>query len=307
MMKLINVFSLTPVRYLGLGLSILLTTLSLLTLFVNGLHMGLDFTGGVLLDLKIQTIQNASELNAHVADLLHGSLKLQYSGTPGEWALKLPPQPDGFVALSLVQQINHALGIPVELIKTTIIGPQVGKDLFEQGMLAILAASIAISIYLGFRFEWRQAVGVLLSVLHDALIAIGLLSFLQIEFDLNVIAGLMAVIGYSLNDSIVISDRLRELLQSNREQRDIYTCTNMAIKGTFSRTMITSGTTLFTVSSLLLFGGDALFSFALTLFAGVLVGTVSSITIASTIQELLGLTVSSYQKQKNTNLELESI
>lgn len=295
MMKILNFVTLTHVRYVGLALSILLTCMSLFTMFLNGLHMGLDFTGGVLLDLKIQTLKSAAELNLQLSDIYQSSLKLQYSGTPDDWFLKLPPQPEGFVALSLVQQISQGLEIPADLIKTTIIGPQVGKDLFEQGMLAILAASVAISIYLGFRFEWRQAVGVLFSVLHDALIAIGLLSFLQIEFDLNVIAGLMAVIGYSLNDSIVISDRLRELLRSNRHERDIYTCTNQAIKGTFSRTMITSGTTLFTVAALLLFGGEALYSFALTLFAGVLVGTVSSITIASTVQELLGLSSASYQ------------
>ena len=125
-------------------------------------------------------------------------------------------------------------------------------------------------------------------MVHDAIVALGLLSLFQIEFDLNIIAGLMAVIGYSLNDSIVISDRLRDLL-SSRTQMGIHECSDVAIKATFSRTMITSGTTLFTVGALLLFGGDALYGFSFTLFAGILVGTVSSITVASTVQELLGL------------------
>ena len=129
-------------------------------------------------------------------------------------------------------------------------------------LVAVLVASLAISAYLAVRFEWRQAIGILVSVLHDGLVAIGLLALFDIEFDLNVIAGLMAVIGYSLNDSIVISDRLRDLLGS-RTQMGIHDCSDVAIKATFSRTLITSGTTLFTVGALLLFGGAALYGFAI--------------------------------------------
>ena len=132
-------------------------------------------------------------------------------------------------------------------------------------------------------------------MLHDAVMALGILALLQIEFDLNIIAGLMAVIGYSLNDSIVISDRLRDLLQA-KVTSNIYDCSDRAISATFSRTLITSGTTLFTVGALLLFGGAALYGFSFTLFVGILVGTVSSITIASTVQELLGLSTAAYEK-----------
>lgn len=297
MMNLFRVLTLTHYRYAGLMLSIVLTLSSAIILSIYGLHLGLDFTGGVLLELKIQTLKNAVELNALLDPSLADHIQLQYNGVPGDWLVKLQPQDSGFVATELVQQISQDLNLPVELSKTTIIGPQVGAELFEQGLLALLAASIAISVYLAFRFEWRQAVGVLLSVLHDAVIALGVLSFMQIEFDLNVIAGLMAVIGYSLNDSIVISDRLRDLLRSP-SAGNIYQCSNRAIRATFSRTLITSGTTLFTVSALLLFGGEALFSFSFILFIGVLVGTVSSITIASTVQELLGLSAEAYLKKE---------
>ncbi|GAB3231998.1 protein translocase subunit SecF [Pseudaeromonas pectinilytica] len=219
--------------------------------------------------------------------------------------IKLPPQELSHSANELAQWLARDLGMQVELSRTTLVGPQVGGELFEQGMLALLVASIAIAGYLALRFEWRQAIGVLLSVLHDALMALGLLSLLQIEFDLNIIAGLMAVIGYSLNDSIVISDRLRDLLQS-RTQQDIYACSDRAIKATFSRTLITSGTTLFTVGALLLFGGAALYGFAFTLFIGILVGTLSSITIASTVQELLGLSVEAYNKHEEETEEWET-
>jgi len=274
MLRMIVAMGLTRWRYIGLWASILLTVASVAILLVNGLTLGLDFTGGILLEFHIQTLKEAHELNAMLVS---------------------PPAAD--LATMLTQQ----LGMPVELLRTTIVGPQVGAELFQQGMLAVLVASLAMSAYLAFRFEWRQAIGILLSVVHDAIVALGLLSLFQIELDLNIIAGLMAVIGYSLNDSIVISDRLRDLL-SSRTQMGIHECSDVAIKATFSRTMITSGTTLFTVGALLLFGGDALYGFSFTLFAGILVGTVSSITVASTVQELLGLTPQAYQKKSEEPL-----
>ena len=296
---------LTRWRYIGLVLSGMLTLACVYILITRGLHLGLDFTGGILLELKIQTLKSSAELNAMLSAELAALIELQPAGVPGEWLIKLPPQELSHSANELAQWLARDLGMQVELSRTTQVGPQVGGELFEQGMLALLVASIAIAGYLALRFEWRQAIGVLLSVLHDALMALGLLSLLQIEFDLNIIAGLMAVIGYSLNDSIVISDRLRDLLQS-RTQQDIYACSDRAIKATFSRTLITSGTTLFTVGALLLFGGAALYGFAFTLFIGILVGTLSSITIASTVQELLGLSVEAYNQHEEEAEEWET-
>ncbi len=296
---------LTRWRYIGLVLSGMLTLACVYILITRGLHLGLDFTGGILLELKIQTLKSSAELNAMLSAELAALIELQPAGVPGEWLIKLPPQELSHSANELAQWLARDLGMQVELSRTTLVGPQVGGELFEQGMLALLVASIAIAGYLALRFEWRQAIGVLLSVLHDALMALGLLSLLQIEFDLNIIAGLMAVIGYSLNDSIVISDRLRDLLQS-RTQQDIYACSDRAIKATFSRTLITSGTTLFTVGARLLFGGAAPYGFAFTLFIGILVGTLSSITIASTVQELLGLSVEAYNQHEEETEEWET-
>ena len=303
MNKLLQI-SLTRWRYLGLALSALLTLACIWILATKGLHLGLDFTGGILLEMKIQTLSSAAELNGMLSPALAQLIQLQPAGMPGEWLIKLPPQELIYNASELVQQLSQELALPVELSRTTMVGPQVGAELFEQGMLALLVASLAISGYLALRFEWRQAMGVLLSVIHDALVALGLLSLLQIEFDLNVIAGLMAVIGYSLNDSIVISDRLRDLLRA-KASGDIYACSDRAIKATFTRTLITSGTTLFTVGALLLFGGEALYGFSFTLFVGILVGTLSSITIASTVQELLGLSTRAYDKEQIPVSEVE--
>ena len=305
MLNFILQLGLTRWRYIGLVLSGMLTLACVYILITRGLHLGLDFTGGILLELKIQTLKSSAELNAMLSAELAALIELQPAGVPGEWLIKLPPQELSHSANELAQWLARDLGMQVELSRTTQVGPQVGGELFEQGMLALLVASIAIAGYLALRFEWRQAIGVLLSVLHDALMALGLLSLLQIEFDLNIIAGLMAVIGYSLNDSIVISDRLRDLLQS-RTQQDIYACSDRAIKATFSRTLITSGTTLFTVGALLLFGGAALYGFAFTLFIGILVGTLSSITIASTVQELLGLSVEAYNQHEEETEEWET-
>ncbi|MFM4704558.1 protein translocase subunit SecF [Aeromonas bivalvium] len=290
--------NLTRWRYLGLGFSVLITLASVALLLGNGLQLGLDFTGGILLEFKIQTLKEAHELNALLDGSLQALVSLQPAGVPGEWLIKLPPHGLPMPAQALAEQLAGQLGLPVELLRTTIVGPQVGAELFQQGMMAVLVASLAISVYLAFRFEWRQAIGILVSVLHDGLVALGLLALFHIEFDLNVIAGLMAVIGYSLNDSIVISDRLRDIL-SSRTRLDMHGCSDLAIKATFSRTMITSGTTLFTVGALLLFGGDALHGFAFTLFAGILTGTLSSITVASTVQELLGLSPQAYQKKED--------
>ncbi|MDF2390648.1 protein translocase subunit SecF [Aeromonas sp. 2MA4] len=297
MLRMIVAMGLTRWRYIGLWISVLLTVASIAVLAINGLELGLDFTGGILLEFRIQTLKEAHELNTLLSAPLAGAIELNGAGIPGEWLIKLPPHELPWPAEELAVMLGQQLNVPVELLRTTIVGPQVGAELFQQGMLAVLVASLAISAYLAVRFEWRQAIGILISVLHDGLVAIGLLALFHIEFDLNVIAGLMAVIGYSLNDSIVISDRLRDIL-SSRTKLSIYECSDVAIKATFSRTMITSGTTLFTVGALLLFGGDALFGFAFTLFTGVLVGTISSITVASTVQELLGLTPQAYQKKE---------
>ena len=297
MLRMIVAMGLTRWRYIGLWASIVLTVASIAMLLVNGLALGLDFTGGTLLEFHIQTLKEAHELNAMLTSPLAGAVELSSAGVPGEWLIKLTPHELPWQATELATMLTQQLGMPVELLRTTIVGPQVGAELFQQGMLAVLVASLAISAYLAVRFEWRQAIGILVSVLHDGLVAIGLLALFDIEFDLNVIAGLMAVIGYSLNDSIVISDRLRDLLGS-RTRMGIHECSDVAIKATFSRTMITSGTTLFTVGALLLFGGDALYGFSFTLFAGILVGTLSSITVASTVQELLGLSPQAYQKKE---------
>ncbi|MDD1780154.1 protein translocase subunit SecF [Enterovibrio sp. ZSDZ35] len=290
--------TLTDVRYAGLACSLLLVAASCLAIFYYGIAMSIDFTGGSVIDVSIQTLATAPELQAMLTGQLAEWATVEAGNAAGLWQLLLPvgsPINDPQVIVAL---FSEQVGLPVTLNQATVIGPQVGEELYNQGGLALIAASLSIMIYLAMRFEWRLALAAIASLVHDAVITLGLLAFLGIKMDLNVVAGLLAVIGYSLNDSIVIADRLRDVLKA-RPDADIYSSTDLAVKATFSRTLITAGTTLFTIGCLLILGGEALYGFSITLFAGIVTGTWSSVTIASTVQEFLGLSACHYQPKQD--------
>ena len=176
------------------------------------------------------------------------------------------------------------------------IGSQVGDELFEQGCLALLAAMVAVMLYLAIRFEWRLALGSVVALTHDLILVLGLFSLLQLEFNLTVLASLLAIIGYSLNDSIIVGDRVRELLRVKLNASiSVSSIINSAIKSTLTRTLITSGTTLATVASVWLLAGTPLQGFAIALFSGIVVGTFSSVCIAATLPELMGLSAKNYE------------
>ncbi|MFT5299102.1 MAG: preprotein translocase subunit SecF, partial [Colwellia sp.] len=183
------------------------------------------------------------------------------------------------------------------------IGSQVGEELINQGGLALLTAIIVILMYLSFRFEWRLAAGAVIALFHDVLIVLGLFAWFGITFDLTILASLLAIIGYSLNDSIIVGDKIREIMKTNREAK-IDTIINQAIKSTLVRTMITSGTTLATIVAIWIFAGESLAGFSIALFTGVLVGTFSSIAISATVPQLLGLTADYYNKKEEDICQL---
>ncbi|WP_181318418.1 protein translocase subunit SecF [Photobacterium kishitanii] len=292
--------TLTQLRYFGLGCSLLLVTASILSISHYGLKLGIDFTGGIIIDVSIQTLATAAELQAQLSS---SWATITADAAQGIWQLALPAKSTITDPQQIISLLAQQLNLPVNLLQATVIGPQVGEELYHQGGLALLVASLSIMLYLTIRFEWRLSLAAIASLIHDTIITLGLLAFLEVEMDLNVVAGLLAVIGYSLNDSIVIADRLRDVLRA-KPDTNIFTSTDIAVSATFTRTLITAGTTLFTIGCLLLLGGEALYGFSITLFAGVVTGTWSSVTIASTVQELLGLHPQHYQPKPDLIDEL---
>ena len=287
-------YTLTRWRYIGLAASIMLVLASIFSVMHYGLTMSIDFTGGTIIDVQIHTLASASDLQSMLQGPLKETLTIRNGSEDGLWQLVMPVNGTMNDPYQIIAIVTEQLSMPITLLQASAVGPQVGEELFNQGGLALLAASISIMAYLAIRFEWRLALAAIASLMHDTVITFGLLALLGIKIDLNVVAGLLAVIGYSLNDSIVIADRLRDVLRAKPET-SIYINTDLAVKATFARTLVTAGTTLFIIGCLLVVGGDALYGFSITMFAGVLTGTWSSVTIASTVQEMLGLSPAHYQ------------
>ncbi|MBH0046233.1 MULTISPECIES: protein translocase subunit SecF [unclassified Pseudoalteromonas] len=289
----------TRLRFMGMLLSAILVLLSVFTLTQKGLNFGLDFTGGYLTEFTTSQSVELKELQSFIAKNHNGEFELTAQGN-SHFQLREAPSasttsttansPDWQSAVTQNDYIN------AQVLSSAYIGSQVGDELFDQGCLAMFAAMIAVMIYLAVRFEWRLALGSVVALVHDLILVLGLFSLLQIEFNLTVLASLLAIIGYSLNDSIIVGDRVRELLrvQSNNILSPA-TIINNAIKSTLTRTLITSGTTLATVASVWLLAGAPLQGFAIALFTGIVVGTFSSICIAATLPELLGLSAKNYE------------
>lgn len=284
------------IRYTGMLISAIFVLLSVFTIAQKGLNFGLDFTGGYLTEFTTSQGVELKQLEQFIAKSHQGEFELTAQGN-NHFQLTQGPNntsnnDDWKTAIIQNPTIN------AEVLSSAYIGSQVGDELFEQGCLALFAAMVAVMIYLAVRFEWRLALGSVVALFHDLVLVVGLFSWLQIEFNLTVLASLLAIIGYSLNDSIIVGDRVRELLRipTNITLKPS-SIINSAIKSTLTRTLITSGTTLATVASVWLLAGAPLQGFAIALFAGIVVGTLSSICIAATLPELLGLSAKNYDKQ----------
>lgn len=274
-----------------LAFAIVISLISLLLIGTRGLNFGLDFTGGVLVEVAYPESVELDPIRERVADLELGSATVQYFGTSSDVMIRVAPQEDeGADAIS--NRILEALaadGLKPELRRVEFVGPQVGEELAEDGALAALIAIIGILIYVAFRFEWKFAVGSIVATVHDALLVLGLFALLGIEFDLTVLAAILALIGYSLNDTIVTYDRIREnFLEARRA--DTLEVVNLSVNQTLARTIVTGGTTLFVLLSLYYLGGAAVHGFSIALIAGIIVGTYSSIFIASSMVIVLGVT-----------------
>jgi preprotein translocase subunit SecF len=263
---------------------------SVVLVAVRGLNFGIDFTGGIVIEAGYSGPADLERTRAALAQAGLGAAQVQTFGTASDVLVRLPPA-EGKQAQDITQRASEAIrsvDAAAEILRVEAIGPQVGKELAEKGATAMLMTLLFIGIYVVMRFQWKFAVGAILAALHDPFLVIGFFALTQITFDLAVLAAILAVIGYSLNDTVVVFDRVRERLLSMRKAAPIEVM-NSAINETLSRTLMTSVTTLIVVVSLLLLGGETLYGFAIALIVGIVVGTYSSIYVAGAAALDLGL------------------
>ena len=263
--------------------SIILIVVSAFSLMTKGLNLGIDFTGGIQIEISFETAPNIENVRSNLASGGYDDAVVQNSGSSQDLMVRIPPRNGidnkkiGEDVIGMLQASENS----VTLKSSEYISAQVGEELTEQGGLAMIFALIMIMIYIVFRFQWKFSIGAVLALIHDVMITLGIFSIFQLTFDLSVLAAILAVVGYSLNDTIVIFDRIRENFRSMRTAQTL-DILNSAITQTIKRTIITSSTTLLVLLSLYVFGGSSLEGFSIALIVGVLIGTYSSIFVAST-------------------------
>jgi preprotein translocase subunit SecF len=276
------------VRNVAFGVTVLLTVLALFSWFHKGLNYGLDFTGGTLIELTYEKPADVAKVRTQLNEAGYQEAIVQSFGATTDLLVRMPgedPQLGHQVAEALLKVGGDN---PASVKRVEFVGPQVGEELRDQGGLGMLMALAGIMIYLAFRFQWKFGVGAIVSLIHDVIVTVGILAYFQITFDLTVLAAVLAIIGYSLNDTIVVFDRVRENFRVLRKATLIENI-NISTTQTLLRTMATSISTLLAIAALMIFGGDNLWGFSLALFIGVLAGTYSSIYIANVVLIWLNL------------------
>lgn len=278
-------------RKIAAVFSILLVLASLGSLFTQGLNLGIDFTGGTIIELAYQDEAKLDEIRTTLKDGGFNDAAVQNFGSIHDVLIHLPviaSKNMSELSNEVVAVLQRDSSVAIDVRRVEFVGPQVGEELTEDGGLAMLYALIGILIYVSMRFEYRFAIGSVVALVHDVVITLGFFSVFQLEFDLTVLAAILAIIGYSLNDTIVVFDRIRETFLRKRKG-DSEEIVNSALNDTLSRTLMTSTTTLLVVVSLYIFGGSVIHDFAIALLLGIVVGTYSSIYIASNAVLALGV------------------
>ncbi len=278
-------------RKLAIVFSGLLLLVSLVSVGVRGLNYGIDFTGGTLIEVGYPESANLVQVRSDLAVAGFPEAVVQYFGTTHDVLVRLAPRDDlskAELSSDVLLVLKQNGGDDMQLRRVEFVGPQVGEELTEQGGLAMLIALGAILVYVTLRFQWKFSLGAVAALFHDVIITIGFFSVLGLEFNLTVLAAVLAVIGYSLNDTIVVFDRVRENFRTMRKGTPIQIF-NASLNQTLSRTLITSLTTLLVLVTLFLLGGELIHEFATALIVGVIIGTYSSIYVASTSALALGV------------------
>jgi preprotein translocase subunit SecF len=281
---------------------------SFVLIATRGLNLGIDFTGGVVVEVSYPNTANVDSARSALAEAGFADAQVQAFGTSRDLAVRVTPD-NGEDVNEVSRRVAAALGQVdpgVQVRRTEVVGPQVGEDLTEQGGLAILFTFIGILIYVGFRFEKKMAAGTVLAAMHDPIVILGLFAATQLTFDLSVLAAVLAVIGYSINDTVVVFDRVREVFLQMRKVTPTEVL-NTALNQTLSRTLMTSFSVLFVVVSLYLFAGESLRGFSIAIIAGVLVGTYSSIFVAGSLALDMGVKAQDLMVIKKEDPELDAL
>ena len=276
------------VRNVAFGFTMVLTVLALFSWFHKGLNYGLDFTGGTLIELTYEKPADVTLVRNELVKAGYHEAIVQSFGATTDLLVRMPGE-DPQLGHQVAEALQKVGGDnPASVKRVEFVDPQVGEELRDQGGLGMLMALAGIMIYLAFRFQWKFGVGAIVSLIHDVIVTVGILAYFQITFDLTVLAAVLAIIGYSLNDTIVVFDRVRENFRVLRKASLIENI-NVSTTQTLLRTMATSISTLLAIAALMIFGGDNLWGFSLALFIGVLAGTYSSIYIANVVLIWLNL------------------
>jgi len=290
LLKLSETVNFMRLRIPAMVLSTVLILGSFVSLGVNSLNWGLDFTGGTLIEVGYEDSADLEAIRVQLNESNFEDAVVQNFGSSQDVLIRIAPR-DGVKAVTIGEQVLAALradGTSVDMRRIEFVGPNVGEELTEQGGLAMLVALLCILVYVAMRFEWRFALGSVSALAHDVILTLGLFSVLQIEFDLTVLAAVLAVIGYSLNDTIVVSDRIRENFRKVRID-DTIEIIDLSLTQTLNRTLVTSITTILVLIALFVWGGQTIHGFATALLFGVFIGTYSSVYVASSVAIAMGV------------------
>ena len=272
------------VKNIATIISILAIISSLFFLVYKNLNFGIDFKGGTLIEIKKDENLSIAEIRNQLSELNIGDIQIQTFGSDDIILIRIENSTnlDANADMSSIELIRSSLGNDVIIQRTEIVGPKVSSELIQKGIIAIIIAVFLMLFYIWIRFEWQFSIGAVTALIHDVMITMGIFSFLQIEFNLSIIAALLTIIGYSMNDTVVVYDRIRENLRKYK-QMNIFDLINQSLNETMSRTLLTSVTTLLALFSLYFLGGEVLKGFTLAMIIGVFIGTYSSVFIASQI------------------------
>jgi preprotein translocase subunit SecF len=280
-------------NFLGLRMpaavfSVVITIVAVVLIAVRGLNFGLDFTGGTLIEIGYSEAMPLSKIRADLSAAGYERITVVNYGSDKEVLVRMPKTEQVDIGDRIVAVLQKSAPQPLQLRRVEFVGPQVGEELREMGGLALVLALILVAAYVAVRFQYKFAVGAIISLFHDVVIAVGAFALFQWDFDLNVLAAVLAIVGYSINDTIVVFDRIRENFRKLRKS-SVIEIMNISITETLDRTLATSGITLVVLFSLLLFGGEVLRGFSLALIIGTVIGTFSSIYVASAIAFWMGV------------------